>query len=115
LQRIPAHGAHRTSGALGVELDAGLEQLLPQRQLDRIPGSLHRDQMELAVTDHRVQAAACGEDDEQLEIRLVVLDDVLPNRSRLGGLRAQSEVPRQLVREAVHGGLDQRTGALTLA
>ena len=115
LERIPADRAHRARGPLAVELHAGLEELLADTQLDSVAVSLERDQMERPVADHGVEAAARGEDDEQLEIGLVVLDDVLPDRSRRGGGRVQPEILRQLVREAVDGRLDERAGALPLA
>ena len=71
--------------------------------------------MKYVVPDRRVEAAALGEHDEQLEIALTVLHQVLPERSGVGGLHREAELPDEFFRKVGDGRLYERPRAVTLS
>ena len=70
--------------------------------------------MQNVVVHHRIQPAASGEHDEQLEIGLAVLDDVLPDGSRLRRVDGQAEVAGEVVRDLLDRRLHERPRTLPL-
>ena len=93
LEGVPPRRGHRAARRVPIHLHAGLQQGLAQHQRHGVSLALQRQQAQHALLQHEPQAAALRLLDEEVQVRLAVLDEVARERSGLGGLDGEARGP----------------------
>src|SRR5262245_45511145 len=117
MPRVPAFGRNRSAGAVAVDFNPGLEQRISQSERNRLPDPFHRKDMQTRPARGEVHSASFGDFDEQVQVRLPMLNHALPYRPISGrnGFDAQSHAGADLSREIGERELNMRADRLSLA